>query len=127
MRSNFGAIDPDPALNNVGNNGTFNQFEGMGGNDTITGNGNTRIAFYSASAGVTVDLAAGTAQGSAAGDVALIGHDHIIGGVNSVGGSQFGDVIRATRTTTPSTGRAATTRSTARGAAIPSLAASAMM
>ena len=27
---------------NVGNNGTFNQFEGLGGNDTITGNGNTR-------------------------------------------------------------------------------------
>jgi hypothetical protein len=92
--SNFGAINfLDPALNNVGNSGTFNQFEGMGGDDTITGNGNTRIAFYSASAGVTVDLAAGTAQGTAAGDIALIGHDHIIGGVNSVGGSQFGDVI----------------------------------
>ena len=29
---------------NVGNNGTFNQFEGLGGNDTITGNGNTRLS-----------------------------------------------------------------------------------
>ena len=39
------------AVNNVGNNGTFNEIEGLGGNDTITGNGNTRIAFYNASAG----------------------------------------------------------------------------
>jgi Ca2+-binding RTX toxin-like protein len=92
--TNFGAADfLDPAVNNVGNNGTFNQFEGMGGDDTITGNGNTRIAFYNASAGVTVDLAAGTAQGTAAGDAALVGHDHITGGVNSVGGSQFDDII----------------------------------
>ena len=28
---------------NVG--AAFNEFEGLGGNDTITGNGNTRIAF----------------------------------------------------------------------------------
>ena len=28
----------------------FNEFEGMGGNDTITGNGNTRIAFFNATA-----------------------------------------------------------------------------
>ena len=28
---------------NIGNNGTFNQFEGLGGNDTVTGNGNTRV------------------------------------------------------------------------------------
>ena len=30
---------------NVSNTGTFNQFEGMGGDDTITGNGNTRIDY----------------------------------------------------------------------------------
>ena len=37
----------------------------MGGNDTITGNGNTRISYVSATGGVTVDLAAGTATGNA--------------------------------------------------------------
>src|SRR5262249_39825309 len=44
---------------------TFNEFEGLAGNDTITGNGDTRISFVSASAGVTVDIAAGTAIGDA--------------------------------------------------------------
>ena len=29
--------------NNVGNNGNFNLFEGLGGNDIVTGNGNTRV------------------------------------------------------------------------------------
>ena len=48
---------PAPAPN-AGNGGNFNEFEGMGGNDTITGNGNTRISFANATAGVTVDLSA---------------------------------------------------------------------
>ena len=39
----------------------FNEFEGLGGNDTITGNGNTRIDYINATAAVTVDLEAGTA------------------------------------------------------------------
>jgi len=43
----------------------------MGGNDVITGNGNTRIAFYNAFDGVTVDLNAGTSHGTVAGDVAV--------------------------------------------------------
>ena len=63
---------------NAGSNGTFNEFEGVGGNDTITGNGNTRIAFYNATAGVTVDLAAGTATGDAS-----VGNDTFTG-VNNV-------------------------------------------
>ena len=50
---------------NVGNNGTFNQFEGLGGNDTITGNGNTRIIYSSASGRGDHQLAAGTATGDA--------------------------------------------------------------
>ena len=33
------------ALNVSTSNGNFNQFEGLGGNDTITGNGNTQILF----------------------------------------------------------------------------------
>ncbi|MBX9778507.1 MAG: hypothetical protein K2Y71_29385, partial [Xanthobacteraceae bacterium] len=84
---------------NAGSNGTFNEFEGMGGNDTITGNGNTRLLFVNATAGVTVDLAAGTASGDAS-----VGNDTIdlnggvliggfTGGVNAVFGSQFGDVL----------------------------------
>jgi VCBS repeat-containing protein len=73
--------------------GTFNLFEGLGGNDTITGNGNTRIAYSQAAAGVTVDLSAGTAHGTAAGNGANVGTDTITGGVNSVQGSNFADVI----------------------------------
>jgi len=80
------------ARNNVGNFGTINEFEGVGGNDSITGNGNTRIAFYNASDGVTVDLAAGTSRGTAAGDVAGVGNDSFTG-VNAVRGSGFNDLI----------------------------------
>ena len=104
---------------NVGSNGTFNEFEGVGGNDTITGNGNTRIAFYNATGGVTVDLAAGTATGDGS-----VGSDTITGGVNSIAGSQFADTFfgsnnaarhrrsssRAAPATTSSTAAAASTR-----------------
>ena len=41
---------------NAGSSGTFNEFEGGGGNDTITGNGNTRISYSDAGGGVTVNL-----------------------------------------------------------------------
>jgi Ca2+-binding RTX toxin-like protein len=73
---------------NSGSSGTFNEFEGVGGNDTITGNGNTRIAFYNATGGVTVDIAAGTATGDAS-----VGSDTFTG-VNSITGSQFADTLR---------------------------------
>jgi VCBS repeat-containing protein len=78
---------------NIGNNGNFNQFEGVGGNDTITGNGNTRVIYGSAAAAVTVDLSLGTAHGTAAGDAANIGTDTFTGGVFSVTGSAFGDTL----------------------------------
>ena len=116
--TNFGAAGfLNPAVNNVGSNGTFNEIEGMGGNDTITGNGNTRIAFYNATGGVTVDLAAGTAAGDSS-----VGSDTITGGVSAIAGSQFVDTLfggdsaptRACSTavpaTTPSTAAAASTR-----------------
>ena len=91
--SNFGAVGfLNAATNNVGNFVTFNEFEGMGGNDVITGNGNTRIAFYNAFDGVTVDLNAGTSHGTVAGDVAGVGTDTLTG-VNAVRGSSFADVI----------------------------------
>src|SRR4029453_4228464 len=38
------------------------EFGGMGGNDTIIGNGFTRISCHTAAAGVTVDIAAGTGR-----------------------------------------------------------------
>ena len=77
---------------NIGSFGTFNEIEGLGGNDQITGNGNTRIAFYNALDGVTVDLAAGTSHGTAANDVANVGTDTFTL-VNAVRGSNFADTI----------------------------------
>ena len=72
----------------LGPSGTYNEFEGMAGNDTITGNGNTRIIYTAAREGVSVDLAAGTAVGGAS-----VGTDTIVGGVFAVRGSNFNDVL----------------------------------
>ena len=47
---------------NAGSSGTFNQFEGGGGDDTITGNGNTRISYSSALDGVRVTLGRGSSE-----------------------------------------------------------------
>ena len=44
------------ALNVSTTNGNFNDFGGAGGNDTIIGNGNTRLNYPIAAASVTVDL-----------------------------------------------------------------------
>ncbi|MGL3111430.1 Ig-like domain-containing protein [Bradyrhizobium sp. BR 1432] len=87
VATNFGTSGP-----NIGDFGSLNEFEGMAGNDTITGNGNTRIAFYNALDGVTVDLAAGNSHGTASGDVASVGADTFTG-VNAARGSSFADVI----------------------------------
>ena len=90
------------ALQNAGsagvdsNGNAFNEFEGRGGNDIITGNGNTRVAFYNAAAGVTVTLGpggSGTSFGTAPGDLADVGTDTFNSGVRDVRGSAFGDVI----------------------------------
>ena len=84
------------------NGAALNEFEGLGGNDTIIGNGNTRISFINAADGVTVDLASptpgvsgstGIAHGTAPDDVAGIGTDTILGGVNSIIGSFFADTL----------------------------------
>ncbi|PJG55654.1 hypothetical protein CVM73_08875, partial [Bradyrhizobium forestalis] len=75
---------------NIGNNGTFNQFEGLGGDDVIIGNGNTRLIFANATGGVTVNLAGGIAAGDGS-----TGHDTFTG-VNSATGSSFDDVYDAT-------------------------------
>ena len=103
----FTALSTNAGSAGVNLNGdAFNEFEGGGGNDTITGNGNTRVAFYSAAAGVTVTLGAGgsgisfgTAPDNPAGlavnpiDLANVGTDTIVSGVSRARGSEFGDVI----------------------------------
>ena len=78
----FNGASPD-----IPNGTTFNEFEGMGGDDIITGNGNTRITYVSATAGVTIDLAAGTAVGNAS-----VGTDTFTG-VSRARGSNFNDTI----------------------------------
>ena len=67
--------------------GTFNEFEGRGGDDIIVGNGDTRISYLHATSGVTVNIASGTADGDAS-----VGHD-TFSGVNSVRGSYFDDTL----------------------------------
>src|SRR5207253_1852849 len=77
------------AANVSTSNGNFNQFEGLGGNDTITGNGNTRVLYSNATGAVTVTLAAGSAA-SATSD-ATVASD----GVNSAVGGNLADSYNA--------------------------------
>ncbi|MGZ5834691.1 MAG: tandem-95 repeat protein [Xanthobacteraceae bacterium] len=94
--STFTASDAGSPSVNSGNSGpggagsNFNEFEGAGGNDTITGNGNTRVAFYNATDGVVVQL---TNTGGGTSDGASTGHDTIVSGVNAVRGSEYNDII----------------------------------
>jgi Ca2+-binding RTX toxin-like protein len=102
----FDATGFGASSTNAGSNGAFNEFEGMGGNDTVTGNGRTRVIYVNAGAGVTVDLAAGTASGTAPGDVAGIGTDTFTGantgglthGIAAVRGSNFADILLGSNT-----------------------------
>ena len=80
-----------PATLNIGNNGNFNQFEGLGGDDSITGNGDTRVIYSNSTAGVTVTMGAG-GSGSASGNDS-VGQDTFVSGVNAVRGSEFNDII----------------------------------
>ena len=68
------------------------RIDGRGGDDIITGNGNTQARYGSADAAVTVDLATGTAHGTDAGDIAGVGTD-TLSGVNRVVGSDFDDTL----------------------------------
>ncbi|GEM_PF-819820 len=74
-----------------GSGAAFNEFEGGGGNDLVTGNGNTRVNYTHANSGVTVTLGS-SGSGDAYGD-SSVGHDHFYGGVNAVRGSEFNDII----------------------------------
>lgn len=77
---------------NAGAYGTFNEFQGKGGNDTVIGNGNTRVSYIDAFAGVLVDLENGTSSSLLSGDAAFVGVD-TISGANAARGSLFGDEI----------------------------------
>ncbi|MBU2580479.1 MAG: hypothetical protein KJ622_02010, partial [Alphaproteobacteria bacterium] len=71
--------------------GDNSEFEGGGGDDIITGNGNTRIAYTQASEAVRVDLELGTAS-TVSGLVANVGSDSFIG-INAARGSAFADEL----------------------------------
>ena len=89
----------NPSVNNGGDQGNFNEFEGMAGNDQVTGNGNTRIVHYSALAGIVVTVSGFTnllnpgagVSGSVTGD-ASIGTDSFTG-VSQIRGSIFNDTF----------------------------------
>ena len=68
-----------------GNFGTFNEIEGGGGDDLITGNGKTRVGYLRACLLILV-LAIDE------GDAANVGTDTFTG-VRDVRGSQFGDTL----------------------------------
>jgi len=48
----YNATGFNGASTDFGPSSSFNEFEGLAGNDTITGNGNTRISYVSATGGV---------------------------------------------------------------------------
>ena len=82
----------------AGTNVGLNEFEGRGGNDTITGAVNsqgallTRISYVNATAAVTVDLNAHSATGDAS-----VGTDNLVGsGFAGVIGSGFDDQLLGT-------------------------------
>ena len=84
-------------INGVGN-GLDNVFRGNAGNNIIDGMGGTNTIDYTASGdGVTVDLIAGTASGSA------IGSDTLIN-IQNVWGSAFSDTLSGNGTLTGGTG-----------------------
>ncbi len=80
-----------------GTNITFVELEGGAGNDTITGNGNTRVSYENAAAGVTVtltDTGSGTGQSTGTGTLdAGVGVDTFVSGVNRIEGSFSDDIL----------------------------------
>jgi len=91
LADTYDARDFSSASTNAGSFGSFNDFEGMAGDDTVIGNGNTRVSFGLAREAVTVDLALGVVSGGAS-----VGNDTIVGGVNAARGSNFDDTLIGT-------------------------------
>lgn len=100
---NYNAIGFSGSSTNVGSSGTFNEFEGMGGNDTITGNNNTQLAYFNATAGVTVtftavanNVASGTVTGNSSVDTdTFTGVSGVIGSAHAdtFNGTAFNDIL----------------------------------
>jgi len=70
--------------------------KGGGGNDTVTGNGNTRVAFYHATAGVVVTLGAngfGNPPMATPRWATTLSSETRLAGVSRVRGSEFNDII----------------------------------
>ena len=65
-----------------------NAFEGMGGNDTIYGNGQTNLYFTHAGSSVSINLADGTANGASTGS-------DTFSNLYTFQGSSFNDVFDA--------------------------------
>ena len=120
--TNFGAANTA----NIGSLGTFNDFQGGGGNDTVIGNGGTRVNFSSALAGVTVNLQTNLNQAGVNGTNVVGSATGATEGVDIVDGRERGTRIAVRRqsameatSTTPLPAWAVTTRSTAAAASIP--------
>lgn len=77
----------------------LNEFMPRGGNDTIYGNGNTRINYEAEVMGVVVNLGAGYADARLESDknspayMAMMGHDQLMGGISEVRGSNMDDLL----------------------------------
>eukprot|EP01031_Cornospumella_fuschlensis_P022412 gene22412-27377_t len=82
---------------NAGSNGAWNEFDGKGGNDTILGNGATRIVYYDASVGVEVNMGTGKSWALDAakrtGELAQIVGEDTFSGVYQVAGSALDDLL----------------------------------
>ena len=77
-----------------GDQGNFNEFEGLAGDDQVIGNGNTRLAYYSATTAIAV-VETGFSSVGYAGTVtgdASVGFD-TYSGVAVVRGSNFNDTF----------------------------------
>lgn len=93
-----GFVTGTSTISNMGSlGGGFNEFIPRGGNDTIYGNGNTRINYESEVMGVVVDLGMGYADARLESDksspayMAMLGRDQIMGGISEVRGSNMDD------------------------------------
>jgi VCBS repeat-containing protein len=76
--------------------GSFNEVRGGAGDDTITGNGATRVSYADATDSVTVTLTGGgggTAISTYGGDLAGIGNDTFVSGVAEIRGSDHNDTL----------------------------------
>jgi Ca2+-binding RTX toxin-like protein len=82
---------------NAGSNGLWNQFEDVGGNDTIFGNGATSVSYDLSSVAVNVNLSTGQAKAldtaNQTGELAQIVGNDTLSGVSQVVGSVFGDLL----------------------------------